>query len=174
MRNSLFLLFCFVGLIIALPPRPQRGLSSYVVEKPQRCARVAQVGDSILVNYEGHLETLEGDKFDSSYDRNEPFSFVLGSGQVIAGWDQGVKGMCLGETRILSIPPELGYGDMQMGEIPAGSTLVFKVELVGFNDSPSLVSMMTKAASYVKDSFNSEISQFQNLLSLPSTTTTQE
>lgn len=86
-------------------------------------------GDTIKVHYTGTL--ADGTKFDSSLDRNEPFSFTLGSGQVIEGWDQGLLGMKLGEKRKLTIPPSLGYGDQAMGDqTPANSTLIFEVELL--------------------------------------------
>lgn len=86
------------------------------------CVRSTQNGDKITVNYEGTLES-DGTKFDSSYDRGDPFVFTLGKGQVIEGWDQGLLGMCIGEERKLTIPPSLGYGNHQNGPIPAGSTL---------------------------------------------------
>lgn len=88
----------------------------------------AVAGKEITVNYLGTL--LDGTKFDSSYDRNQPFKFVLGSGQVIAGWDQGFAGMKVGGKRKLTIPPEMGYGSRPAGTIPPNSTLVFEVELL--------------------------------------------
>jgi FKBP-type peptidyl-prolyl cis-trans isomerase len=91
----------------------------------------AQAGDTVIVNYTGWL--TDGTKFDSSLDRNQPFSFVLGAQQVIAGWDQGVAGMQVGGKRKLTIPPELGYGAQANGPIPANSTLVFEVELLQIN-----------------------------------------
>lgn len=85
-------------------------------------------GDLATVHYSGVL--MDGTKFDSSYDRGEPFQFVLGLGQVIKGWDLGVAGMKIGGKRKLTIPPELGYGSQAVGLIPANSTLIFEVELL--------------------------------------------
>ena len=88
----------------------------------------AQVGQKIVVNYKGTL--LDGTVFDSSYDRGTPFSFTLGAGEVIEGWDKGFDGMKVGGKRKLVIPSEMGYGAQAVGTIPANSTLVFEVELV--------------------------------------------
>ncbi|PSN64307.1 hypothetical protein BS50DRAFT_590143 [Corynespora cassiicola Philippines] len=99
------------------------------VTKPIDCTRKTENGDTISVNYRGTLES-DGSEFDSSYKRNKPFMFKLGIGQVIAGWDQGLLGMCIGEGRKLTIPPALAYGNSQVGTIPAGSTLVFETELM--------------------------------------------
>ena len=90
----------------------------------------AKKGNTVSVHYVGTLTT--GSKFDSSRDRNAAFDFLLGAGQVIQGWDQGVAGMKVGGLRRLTIPPELGYGPMGYPPvIPGNSTLVFEVELVG-------------------------------------------
>lgn len=91
---------------------------------------VAQSGQLVSVHYTGWL--TDGRKFDSSLDRGDPFSFHLGQGQVIAGWDEGVQGMQIGGKRKLTIPPDLGYGRYGAGGvIPPDATLVFEVELLG-------------------------------------------
>ncbi len=89
----------------------------------------AVTGQMVEVHYTGWL--TDGTKFDSSHDRNQVFSFKLGAGQVIAGWDRGVAGMKTGGTRKLTIPSDLGYGERGAGGvIPPNATLVFKVELI--------------------------------------------
>lgn len=92
--------------------------------------RQAKAGDTVSVHYVGRLEN--GKKFDASRDHGGPFSFELGAGQVIKGWDQGIEGMKIGEARKLIIPPNLAYGERGAPPvIPPNATLIFTVELVG-------------------------------------------
>ena len=108
----------------SMPEKPQILMQDSVVGT----GSPAVSGDRVVVNYTGRLS--DGKVFDSSITRGEPFQFVLGSGQVIQGWDLGIVGMQVGGKRTLTIPPELGYGYNDYGPIPGGSTLVFDVELL--------------------------------------------
>ncbi|MGQ0509500.1 MAG: FKBP-type peptidyl-prolyl cis-trans isomerase [Betaproteobacteria bacterium] len=95
---------------------------------------IAAAGMSVTVHYTGWLTDgiIKGRKFDSSKDRNDPFVFPLGAGHVIKGWDEGVQGMKVGGTRLLTIPSDLGYGARGAGGvIPPNATLLFEVELLG-------------------------------------------
>ncbi len=110
------------------------GLSARVLREGE--GDPAETGQIAVVHYTGWLyeETAQdnrGEKFDSSVDRDEYFSFMLGAGRVIKGWDQGVVGMKVGEKRELTIAPEMGYGERGAGSvIPPGATLIFEIELV--------------------------------------------
>jgi len=126
------LIILFVGVIgltsIAAKedPKVKIGIKKRAAENCRQSKR----GDFIHVHYLGILEK-DGSEFDSSYSRGNPFTFTLGTNQVIKGWDQGLLGMCEGEKRRLVIPPELAYGKSGSGhKIPPDSTLIFEVELV--------------------------------------------
>jgi len=134
---------CFLVLALALSPacskvdEPQKsGFSPTMTEQKLEMVdevvgtgREAKTGDKVKVHYTGTL--TNGEKFDSSRDRNEPFGFTLGKGEVIKGWDQGVVGMKVGGKRKLTIPSDLGYGAQgSPPKIPGGATLKFDVELI--------------------------------------------
>lgn len=127
------------------PPRPSPDLSisdplgiEILTPAPQTCERTARKGDLVSVHYTGWL-LANAKKFDSSRDRKSPFTFKLGVGQVIKGWDEGVTGACIGEKRRLTIPAGKAYGPNGIsGVIPGGATLVFDVELVGISENEEL------------------------------------
>ncbi|GAB9473779.1 hypothetical protein Gpo141_00010926 [Globisporangium polare] len=98
--------------------------------RPTFCEYESEKGDALAMHYTGSLFT-DGSVFDSSRSRGKPFTFTLGAGRVIKGWDQGLGGMCIGEKRTLTIPSDLGYGDHgSPPKIPGKATLVFDVELM--------------------------------------------
>lgn len=100
-----------------------------VKRRVEKCDARSRKGDVLHMHYRGTLE--DGTEFDSSYNRGEPLTFTLGSGQVIRGWDQGLLAMCVGEKRKLVIPPDLAYGSRGAPPtIPGDATLTFEVELV--------------------------------------------
>ena len=111
------------------------GLSAKIVQRGY--GRAAEAGDFVEVHYTGWLydeqaEDHRGDKFDSSVDRGQKFHFKLGEGQVIKGWDQGVANMLIGEKRVLTLSPDMGYGERGAGgAIPPGASLVFEIGLFG-------------------------------------------
>lgn len=101
------------------------------VLNPGDGANFPQKGQEVTVHYTGTL--TNGNKFDSSRDRGKPFNFKLGMGQVIRGWDEGVAQMSMGEKAVLTITPDYGYGPAGAGGvIPPNATLIFEVELLGF------------------------------------------
>ena len=105
-----------------------------IVDKTVGTGTTAANGDVVTVNYVGTLD--DGTKFDSSIDRNQPFSFTLGAGQVIKGWDLGVLGMKIGGTRELTIPSDLGYGASGYPPvIPSNATLHFTVTLLSVSST---------------------------------------
>lgn len=148
--RKMLLLTIFVAVLGVLfftfiKPAPKQNFSATITSEPEITMQNSEelkiedlvigsgaeavAGKSITVNYSGTL--LDGTKFDSSYDRGVPFTFTLGAGEVIKGWDQGFVGMKVGGKRKLIIPASLGYGAQGAGEqIPPNSTLVFEVELL--------------------------------------------
>ena len=123
---------------------PAAATTSAAITELQKTDLAVGTGDPIatgkdaVVHYTGWLydpqaNEQKGTKFDSSRDRGQPFSFTVGAGGVIRGWDEGVVGMQVGGQRRLVIPPQMGYGDRAQGPIPAGSTLVFDVELLAIH-----------------------------------------
>jgi peptidylprolyl isomerase len=104
----------------------ESGLMYVIIEEGE--GDIVTDGNVVTVHYSGFLE--DGTKFDSSVERDEPFTFVIGNKQVIAGWDEGIKLLKKGGKARFVIPPTLGYGDITAGKIPPGSTLIFDVELL--------------------------------------------
>jgi FKBP-type peptidyl-prolyl cis-trans isomerase len=103
---------------------------TYIVTQKNETGQQLKAGDNVIVHYTGLLTS--GVKFDSSLDRGEPFSFPLGAGRVIKGWDEGIQKLRIGERATLIIPPAIGYGSRGAGgAIPPDATLIFIVEVVG-------------------------------------------
>ncbi|PVU95830.1 hypothetical protein BB559_002587 [Furculomyces boomerangus] len=124
--------FCLVAIIAS-----ESGLKIDNISKPDDCSVLAKNGDTVHVHYSGKLES-NGKVFDSSYKRNTPLPFKLGSGRVIKGWEQGILGMCVGEERTLTIPHELAYGERGFPPIiPPKSTLIFDVKLMKIDSGSS-------------------------------------
>jgi len=123
--------FAFGSALAATEVTTPSGLR--IIDVKPGTGAVPQAGQTVTVNYTGWLfvDGKKGQKFDSSLDRNQPFSFTIGQGQVIKGWDEGVGTMHVGGTRTLIIPPELGYGASGAGGvIPPNATLIFDVDLI--------------------------------------------
>lgn len=136
---GLFVALCALALAACTPPGPPPGgrIAAYqAIDTHAGDGPLAAAGQRVSVHYTGwlydeHAADKHGEKFDSSVDRGEPFTFALGAGQVIRGWDEGVAGMRVGGKRTLLLPPEYGYGDRGAGGvIPPGASLVFDVELL--------------------------------------------
>ena len=115
-----------------------------VYEGPTECEDEHKVsaGNNLSMHYTGTIDQSsatgeKGKQFDSSRDRGQPFDVVIGTGQVIKGWDEGIVGLCLGAKANLVIPPEMGYGESGAGgDIPGGATLHFDVEVLAINEAP--------------------------------------
>ncbi|KAL0956739.1 hypothetical protein HGRIS_002859 [Hohenbuehelia grisea] len=126
---NLFAYLSLAVLALAQNEAPTE-LKIEVTHKPDDCPAKTKKGDNIEVHYTGTLLS-NGNKFDSSVDRGEPFALTLGVGQVIKGWDEGLIGMCKGEKRTLTIPSSMAYGSRGAGsDIPPNAALVFTVELL--------------------------------------------
>ncbi|KAF2625041.1 hypothetical protein BU25DRAFT_300863, partial [Macroventuria anomochaeta] len=119
----------FTTALAVLPAFAYAQNLDITVTKSVECTRKTQNGDTVQMKYKGTL--TDGTQFDSNFDSGRPFAFKIGAGQVIAGWDKGLLGMCIGEGRKLTIPPNMAYGSQRVGPIPAGSTLIFETELLG-------------------------------------------
>jgi len=122
-----------IGTLDTTPPTPSASAittASGLVYEDLRVGdgATAKSGDTVTVNYTGWL--TDGTKFDSTIDSGKTYDFTIGAGKVIAGWDEGVVGMQVNGTRLLKIPPSLGYGSTGNASIPANSTLIFEVQLV--------------------------------------------
>ena len=132
---------------------------------PETCTRPARSGDTIAVNYKGMLLST-GEEFDESYKRGKPFIFVLGSGMVIQGWEEGLVGMCMGESRKLTIPSDMAYGDFGSGIIPPKATLVFETRLediVGVSEEENTTPVSSASPSQTSE-------QSLTIATAPSTT----
>lgn len=145
-NNAMKKLFAITTLILILKgcamttPYPSTATDLVKIDTTTGSGAVAAVGNTTSVHYTGWLFVAgangapgsKGNKFDSSLDRNSPFEFTIGQRRVIAGWEQGVAGMAVGGKRTLIIPPQLGYGDRNVGGglIPANSILLFEIDLL--------------------------------------------
>lgn len=130
------------GSTVPTPPKPvvkfpgTAPTELVVTDLKEGTGEPAKAGDTITLHYVGVLST-DGTEFDNSYDRGQPFSFTIGSGQVIEGWDQGMVGVKAGGQRQLDIPAALAYGDQERGDvIKANSALTFVVDIVSITPAP--------------------------------------
>ncbi|MGB0684048.1 MAG: FKBP-type peptidyl-prolyl cis-trans isomerase [Magnetovibrionaceae bacterium] len=129
LKTPMMQLVLFLGLALPALGSPASAADLQVEDLVVGQGAEAVRGSTVIVHYTGWL--TDGTKFDSSLDRGDPFSFPLGAGRVIPGWDMGVQGMKVGGKRKLTIPPELGYGPRGAGRvIPPNATLIFEVELL--------------------------------------------
>lgn len=130
MRILILLIVAVLSLCaVTVKGAEKKKLQIGIKKRVDNCTTKSRKGDVLNMLYTGKLE--DGTVFDSSISRDKPFTFTLGKGQVIKGWDQGLLGMCEGEKRKLVIPADLGYGDRGAPpKIPGGATLIFEVELL--------------------------------------------
>ena len=128
MKTMMFAGALLLVVAVAQAAEDNTKLRISTLSKPEECTQTAKNGDLLRMHYRGTLE--DGTVFDESYKRGQPFEFVLGSGMVIRGWEEGIPGMCVGEKRRLQIPPTMGYGSRRVGPIPANSVLIFDIELL--------------------------------------------
>jgi len=132
MARALAALALLSAALLVVADEDELKINRYLI--PAGCADAPRTaaGDSLTVHYTGKVAAT-GKEFDSSKDR-DPFSFTLGAGKVIGGWDDGLQSMCAGEKRRLTVPPSLGYGEQGAGDgvIPRSAVLLFDVELVSF------------------------------------------
>lgn len=130
MRIAAFAIAALATPAMAAPVILPSGVQ--IIDQSVGAGLLAEKGREVTVHYTGwlYIDGKRGKKFDSSRDHGQPFSFLLGGGEVIQGWDEGVAGMKVGGTRTLIIPPEAGYGAEEDPDIPANSTLIFDVQLL--------------------------------------------
>ncbi|XP_053876026.1 peptidyl-prolyl cis-trans isomerase FKBP14 [Malaclemys terrapin pileata] len=130
-------LFCVVVTCVTGALIPEAEVKIEVLQKPFICQRKTKWGDMMLVHYEGYLEK-DGSMFHSTHKHNngQPMWFTLGIKEAIKGWDKGLKDMCVGEKRQLTIPPSLAYGKEGKGKIPPESTLIFNIDLLEIRSGP--------------------------------------
>ncbi|XP_063778619.1 peptidyl-prolyl cis-trans isomerase FKBP9 isoform X2 [Pseudophryne corroboree] len=145
---------------------PKDGVTIEVQYVPENCERKTQVGDYVRYHYNGTL--LDGTFFDSSYSRNHTYNTYIGKGYVIAGMDEGLLGVCMGERRQVKIPPHLAYGEEGTGKIPGSAVLVFDIHIIDFHnpdDSVSIISqfkpsnctILSKNGDYLKYHYNATL-----------------
>jgi peptidylprolyl isomerase len=132
--SAIFMAFAAAPLVVQAASEVTTPSGLRIIDVKAGSGPMPQAGQTVTVNYTGWLfvNDQKGKKFDSSLDHRAPFSFTLGQGQVIKGWDEGVATMHVGGKRTLIIPPDLGYGARGAGGvIPPGATLIFDVDLLG-------------------------------------------